>query len=82
MHYDFCPLGHEKLDTTARYTRVATKSISELQQPAQTAPRASKEEDRAGGLKRAADMSRQQRWRSWTFSATTAPLGVRPTAGT
>jgi integrase/recombinase XerD len=29
-HYGVCPLGHAKLDTTALYTRVATKTISEV----------------------------------------------------
>ena len=28
VHYDACPLGHAKLDTTARYTRVATGLIA------------------------------------------------------
>jgi integrase/recombinase XerD len=32
-HYDSCPLGHSKLDTTALYTRVATKTISEVMSP-------------------------------------------------
>ena len=33
MHYDSRPLGHSKLDTTALYTRVATKTISEVISP-------------------------------------------------
>ena len=33
MHYDSRPLGHAKLDTTALYTRVATKTISEVMSP-------------------------------------------------
>jgi hypothetical protein len=32
-HYDACPLGHAKLDTTALYTRVATKTIREVMSP-------------------------------------------------
>jgi site-specific recombinase XerD len=30
VHYDTRLLGHSKLDTTALYTRVATKTISEV----------------------------------------------------
>ena len=33
MHYDSCPLGHDKLDTTARYTRVATGMIARIESP-------------------------------------------------
>ena len=32
MHYDSCPLGHDKLETTAGYTRVATGMISAVEQ--------------------------------------------------
>ena len=32
-HYGACPLGHAKLDTTALYTRVATKTIREIVSP-------------------------------------------------
>ena len=32
-HYGACPLGHSQLDTTALYTRVATKTISEVMSP-------------------------------------------------
>ena len=33
MHYDTRPLGHVKLETTARYTRVATGMISAVESP-------------------------------------------------
>ena len=33
MHYDSCPLGHSKLETTALYTRVATNTIREVMSP-------------------------------------------------
>ena len=33
MHYDSWPLGHDKLDTTARYTRVATGMIAGIESP-------------------------------------------------
>ena len=33
MHYGSCPLGHSKLDTTARYTHVATDVISTVESP-------------------------------------------------
>ncbi len=33
MHYDSRPLGHDKLETTARYTRVATGMIANVTSP-------------------------------------------------
>jgi hypothetical protein len=33
VHYDSRPLGHDKLDTTARYTRVATGMIANIASP-------------------------------------------------
>jgi hypothetical protein len=33
VHYDTRPLGHEKLETTARYTRVATGLITAVESP-------------------------------------------------
>jgi len=33
VHYDSCPLGHDKLDTTARYTRVAIGMIAGIKSP-------------------------------------------------
>ena len=32
-YYDSRPLGHAKLDTTALYTRVATKTIQQVMSP-------------------------------------------------
>jgi hypothetical protein len=32
-HYGAGPLGHDKLDTTARYTRVATGMIANIKSP-------------------------------------------------
>ena len=33
VHYDSCPLGHSKLDTTARYTHVATNILRTVESP-------------------------------------------------
>ena len=33
MHYDSCPLGHAKLDTTARYAHVATNVLRTVRSP-------------------------------------------------
>ena len=33
MHYDPRPLGHVRLDTTARYTQVATNIIRDVMSP-------------------------------------------------
>jgi len=33
VHYDSCPLGHAKLDTTARYTHVATNVLRAVMSP-------------------------------------------------
>ena len=33
MHYDTRPLGHAKLDRTARYTHVATKVLRDVTSP-------------------------------------------------
>jgi hypothetical protein len=32
-HYDSCPLGHSKLETTARYTQVARTVIRQVMSP-------------------------------------------------
>ena len=33
VHYDACPLGHAKLETTALYTRVAVNTIRDVTSP-------------------------------------------------
>ena len=33
VHYDACPLGHAKLETTALYTRVAVNTIRDVKSP-------------------------------------------------
>ena len=33
VHYDACPLGHAKLETTALYTRVAISTIRDVESP-------------------------------------------------
>jgi integrase/recombinase XerD len=33
VHYDSRPLGHAKLDSTALYARVATKTIQQVMSP-------------------------------------------------
>jgi site-specific recombinase XerD len=30
VHYDACPLGHAKLETTALYTRVAVNTVRDV----------------------------------------------------
>jgi integrase/recombinase XerD len=42
-HYGAWPLGHAKLDTTALYTRVATKTIREVMSPLEHIARKLKE---------------------------------------
>ena len=33
VHYDACPLGHAKLETTALYARVAVSTIRDVKSP-------------------------------------------------
>ena len=85
VHYDACPLGHEKLDTTARYTRVATGLIARIESPlARLSPPRHRQAKRDAGSRRrdSAVVARPSAWSSRTSSATTVPPGARPTAAT
>ena len=68
-------LGHAKLDTTALYTQVATKTIRDVTSPLDRI--AIDQDGRAARLTRGAD-GRVQLWRSRTSSATTDRRGVEP----
>ena len=80
-------LGHDKLETTARYTRVATGMISAVESPLtqlsqprrKMRNRKDKTNEETAGVTPARWLG--QLWRSRTSSATTAPLGVWPTRG-
>ena len=72
-------LGHAKLDTTALYTRVATKTIRRGHEPAGAhRGQAQGEPSRPPKARRAC---RVQRWRSRISSATTDRHGARANAG-
>jgi hypothetical protein len=74
-------LGHSKLDTTARYTQVATNIIREVMSPLdRLSPLVPKEKDEPPAQR--AHTWPVQFWRSRTSSATTGPRGVMPTAVT
>lgn len=69
-------LGHAKLDTTALYTRVATKTISEVMSPLEHVA------GRFNGLNRPANarlLCRVRRWRSRISPAAMDRRGVKPT---
>ena len=79
-------LGHDKLDTTARYTRVATGMIAGIESPLDllSQPRQEAEEE-AGKTSRRRNGRRPcpvQRWRSRISSATTGRRGAKPMPGT
>jgi site-specific recombinase XerC len=75
-------LGHEKLETTARYTRVATGLISKIESPLDGLSVPRRKRARRGASDAVAPRPwLDQLWRSRTFSAVTVRLGVTPTAG-
>ena len=82
-------LGHDKLDTTARYTRVATGMIAGIESPLDLLSQPRKKPKKA--KRRVARISRRrngrrscpvQRWRSRISSATTGRRGGAPTPDT
>ena len=79
-------LGHDKLDTTARYTRVATGMIAGDREPARPAVAASQEARQTQEETRRRPSHRRpcpvQRWRSRISSATTGRRGAEPMPGT
>ena len=74
-------LGHEKLDTTARYTRVATGTIAGIESPLDLLePRRRRTRaERTGRRRNRPRPCPVPHWRSRTSSATTARRGVAPT---
>ena len=82
-------LGHDKLDTTARYTRVATGMIAGIESPLDLLSQPRKKPRKS--KRRAAKTSRRrngrrpcpvQCWRSRISSATTGRHGVEPMPAT
>ena len=78
-------LGHDRLETTARYSHVAIGMVAGIESPLDglSAPRRWPARRKLGG---AAGAVRRRPWldqlsRSRISSAITALLGVRPTAG-
>jgi integrase/recombinase XerD len=78
-------LGHDKLETTARYSRVATGMIAKIESPLDGLSATCRRRTRREREEPPAPSRRRpwldQLWRSRTFSATMVLLGVRPTAG-
>ena len=68
-------LGHAKLDTTALYTRVATKTIREVMSPLEHIAR---KLERAGRPPEARRACRVRHWRSRISSATMDRHGAEP----
>ena len=71
-------LGHAKLDTTARYTHVATNVLRTVMSPLDRLTAA----DRSSRRHNAGPAWAVEPWRSRISSATTGRLGARPTAVT
>ena len=76
-------LGHDKLDTTARYTRVATGMIASVESPLDllSQPRKKPKKPREEQERPAAGVTAPcpvQRWRSRISSATTGRRGAKP----
>src|SRR5471032_285972 len=68
-------LGHAKLDTTALYTRVATKTIRDITSPLDRITYMLRRASRPPKARRA---WRVQGWRARIFSAATDRRGVKP----
>ena len=74
-------LGHEKLETTARYTRVATGLITAVESPLDhlSAPqKAKRKKDQVKRLHNRRRRCRAPLWRSRTSFATSGRRGVAP----
>src|SRR6476619_4745016 len=78
-------LGHDKLETTARYTRVATGMIAGIESPLDLLSHRARNPGRAGKTRRRRSRLRRcpvQRWRLRISSATTGRRGAAPMPGT
>jgi hypothetical protein len=78
-------LGHDKLETTARYTRVATGMIAGVESPLDLLSQPRKSPGRAGKTRRRRSRLPRcpvQRWRLRMSSATTGRRGAEPMPGT
>ena len=75
-------LGHDKLDTTARYTRVATGMIAGIESPldllSQPRKKPRKHQEETSRRRNGPRPCPVQRWRSRISSATTGRRGVEP----
>ena len=76
VHYDACPLGHAKLETTALYTRVAVNTIRDIKSPLE---RLGVNLDEANAARLTTAAWRGLAWRSPTSFAPMGRRGARPT---